>query len=172
MRQLNLQLKIMKKLLFFFCLILAAGCTNAQTYTPPATIPPYHILTTDSVYVTPANLKSNKPVVIIYFSPDCSHCQHLMYELKPQMKAIKNVQVVMITFVQQIKAIQVFARDFDLKKYPNFTVGTEGYTYVVQKYYQVRTTPFIALYDKNHKMVKYFDKAPKVDELVAAIKKL
>ena len=161
----------MKKLLFFFSLIIIAGCTSAQT-SIPATIPPYHILTTDSVYVTPANLKKHKATMIIYFSPDCSHCQHMMYEMKPQMKAFKNVQVVMIPFVQQLKAIQVFYRDFDLKNYPNFTVGTEGYTYLVQKYYQVKTTPFIALYDKNGKMVKYYEKAPTIDDLAAEAKKL
>ena len=110
--------------------------------------------------------------MIIYFAPDCSHCQHMMYEMKPKMKAFKNIQVVMITFVMQIKAIQVFYRDFDLAKWPNFIVGTEGYTYLVQKYYQVKTTPYIALYDRNGKLAKSFDKAPGVDELEADVKKL
>jgi thiol-disulfide isomerase/thioredoxin len=172
MYPLNSTINQMKKLLVFLGLIIVAGCTQAQTFTPPATIPPYHILTTDSVYVTPANLKNNKPVMIIYFAPDCSHCQHLMFELKPKMKDLKNVQVVMVTFVKQIKAIQTFYRDFDLKKYPNFTVGTEGYTYLVQQFYHVATTPYIALYDKNHKLAKTFDKAPKVEELVDEVKKL
>jgi len=169
---LNLQLKNMKKLLFFFSLIVAAGCSNAQTYTPPPTIPPYHILNTDSVYVTPANLKKNKPVMIIYFAPDCSHCQHMMYDMKPKMKEFKDVQIVMVTFVTQLKAIQVFYRDFDLKKFPNITVGTEGYTYVVQKYYQVRATPYIAIYDKKGKLVKAYEKSPTIDELAAIVKKI
>ena len=162
----------MKKNFLFICLIVVALGSKAQSFTPPLTMPPYHILTTDSVYVTPDNLKKHKPVMIIYFAPDCSHCQHLMYELKPKMDAFKNTQVVMVTFVQQIKAIQVFARDFDLKKYPNFTVGTEGYTYVVQKYFDVHTTPYIALYDKNRKLVKAWDKAPSVDTLVSEVRKM
>jgi thiol-disulfide isomerase/thioredoxin len=164
----------MKKLLIFFGLITITAYSHAQTqaYKPPQVIPPYHILNTDSVYVTPANLKKNKPVMIIYFAPDCSHCQHLMYELKPEMKAFKNVQVIMITFVQQLKAIQVFYRDFDLKKYPNFIVGTEYPTYKVQQYYQVRTTPYIALYDKDGKLVKSYEKAPKAEELAAEVKKI
>ena len=78
----------------------------------------------------------------------------------------------MITFVQQIKAIQVFARDFDLKKYPNWTVGTEGYTYKVQQYYHLASTPYIAIYDKIGKPVKYIDKDPKVEDILAATKKL
>jgi thioredoxin-related protein len=172
MSPVNLQLRTMKKLVFFLCFIAAVSCTNAQTFTPPAVIPPYKILTTDSVNITPANLRKNKATMIIYFAPDCSHCQHLMYELKPHMKELKNVQVVMITFVQQIKAIQVFARDFNLKKYPNWTVGTEGYTYKVQQYYHVATTPYIAIYDKIGKPVKYIDKDPKVEDILATTKKL
>jgi thiol-disulfide isomerase/thioredoxin len=169
---LNLPLKLMKKLLFFFGLIVAAACSRAQTNTPPPAIAPYHILNTDSVYLTPANLKKNMPVMIIYFSPDCPHCQHFMNEMKPKMKAFRNIQIVMITFVTQLKAIQVFYRDYDLKKYPNFTVGTEGYSYLVQKYYHIASTPYIALYDKNHKPVKDYEKAPSIDDLAAVVKKL
>jgi thioredoxin-related protein len=165
------QIKPMKKLLFFFSLIAAAGCSRAQNNIP-LTIPPYHILTTDSVYKTPANLKKNKATMIIYFAPDCSHCQHLMYDMKPKMMAFKNIQVVMITFAEPLKASQVFYRDFDLKKYPNFTVGTEGYTYLVQKYYQVKSTPFIALYDKKGKLVKSYEKAPTVDSLAEDVHSL
>jgi thioredoxin-related protein len=169
-----LQIKLMKKLLLFLSLIITVGCCRAQTqtYTPPPVIPLYHILNTDSVYVTPANLKKNMPVMVIYFSPDCSHCQHLMYEMKSKMKAFENIQVVMITFAEPLKATQVFYRDFDLKKYPNFTVGTEGYTMKVQKYYNVHTTPYIAIYDKNGKLAKAFEKAPTVDTLVAEVKKI
>ena len=168
----DLQIKLMKKLLLFFSLAIAAGCSSAQTpYMPPPFIPPYHILTTDSVYETPANLKKNKATMIIYFAPDCSHCQHLMYELKPKMKSFKNLQVVMITFAEPLKASQVFYRDFDLKKYPNFTVGTEGYTLKVQKYYNVKSTPYMALYNKNGKLANSYEKPPKIEELVAAVKK-
>jgi thioredoxin-related protein len=163
-----LQIKLMKKLLFFLGLIIAAGCSSAQNNIP-LTIPPYHILTTDSVYRAPADLKKNKATMIIYFAPDCSHCQHLMYDMKPKMMAFKNIQVVMITFAEPLKASQVFYRDFNLKKYPNFTVGTEGYTYLVQKYYQVKTTPFIALYNKKGKLVKSYEKAPTVDSLAKEV---
>lgn len=171
------QKKFMNKILLFFGMMAIAASSCAQN--PPASrskaaqgIPHYKILNTDSVYVTPANLKKNVPVMIIYFAPDCSHCQHLMYELKPKMEDLRHIQVVMVTFVSQLKAIQVFQRDFNLKKYPNFTVGTEGESYTVQRYFDVRMTPYIALYDKNGKLDKAWEKAPPVDELVAEVKKL
>jgi len=170
-------IKAMKKLLFFFSLIIAAGCSQAQT-TPDASkidhIPAFHILTQDSVYVTNAVLKKNKPVVIIYFSPDCSHCQRMMYELKPYMKDFSGTQVVMVTFIQTsyLKLLKEFRRDYSLSSYPNFTTGTEYPDYAVQRYYSIATTPYIAIYDRKGKLVKTFDKVPKnIVDLVDAVKK-
>ncbi len=160
----------MKRLFILFSFIITVTCGCAQT--PPSAIPPYRILTTDSVYITPANLKKNKPVMIIYFAPECSHCQHLMEEMKPKMAAFKNIQIVMITFVEQFKAIKNFYHDFEIAKYPNIIVGTEGYTYVVQRYYQVKTTPYIALYDKHGKLTNAYEKPPKIEDLAETVKKL
>lgn len=166
----------------FFLSLLAivaiTGCTWAQnqstfTQTQPQRIqnlPMYHILNTDSVNVTTTKLKKDKSVMIIYFSPDCSHCQHLMYELKPKLKELSGIQIVMISFVQY-KMIKEFYRDFGLSAYPNITVGTEGYTYEMQKYFEIKTTPYIAIYDKHGKLVKAYEKAPDVKELVDVAKK-
>lgn len=174
MRITNLLANTIKRVGLLLCLTAIMSCTHAQSYTPPPGIPPYHILTTDSVYVTPANLKKNTPVMIVYFSPDCGHCQHMMFEMKPEMKKFKDIQVVMITFIlpEQLRSIKTFYNTYELSKYPNFTVGTEGYSYVVQKYYQVQTTPYIAIYDKSGKLVTSFTKAPTMDELLATIKKV
>ena len=163
----------MKKLFLLFALALTATFSKAQTTPNITNIPPYRICTTDSVYVTPANLKKNKPVVIIYFAPDCGHCQHLMYEMKPKMKEFGDAQIVMITFTDftMLPAIKTFYNDFGLSKYPNITVGTEGHTYIVQRYYEVETTPYIAVYNRKGKLVKAFAKAPSVDELIATVKK-
>ena len=162
----------MKKILSFCILILLSGCIRAQQNPRIQQLPIYHILNTDSVRVTSANLKRYKPVMIIYFSPDCSHCQHLMGEIKPHLKELKNIQVVMITFFPQLKPIRDFAKQFGLNTQPNFTLGTEGYTYEMQRYFEIKTTPYIALYDKNGKLVKAYEKAPDMKELFATVKKV
>lgn len=51
-------------------------------------------------------------------------------------------------------------------------MGTEFPKYNVQKYYQVGTTPFVAFYDRNGKMTEYFDKPPKIEDVLAAVKKM
>lgn len=134
-------------------------------------MPPYRILTTDSVYVTPANLKHHK-TMLVYFAPDCPHCQHLTMELKEKMKALSDTQIIMITWSANydIRAIKNFVHDYDLKKYPNVIVGTEGYTNLVMKYFKVQTTPYIAVYNSDKKFVKSYSKSPDIDSLIAVVK--
>lgn len=159
---------------YFLLLFLGITLTACSQNAPPnKDIPPYRILTSDSVYETPANLKKNVPVLIIYFAPDCPHCQHLTMELTKHIKEFGNTQIVMITWFdpnRQFKALTKFVQDYQLKKYPNIKVGTEGYTYLVQKFYQVSTTPYEAIYNKNHKLVETFAKIPDVKDLVKAVK--
>ncbi len=167
----------MKRIALLFCLIFfSISALNAQDGDKP--IPPYKILTPDSVYATPAKLKKDGPVMIVYFSPDCTHCQHFTEELtdlmKDEQKHHKNVlrktQIVMITW-SSIEGVRVFAKDYELDKYKNITIGTEGYGLLVQKYYQVKTTPYIAVYSKSGKPVQSFKSAPKIADVMAAIKK-
>lgn len=161
----------MKNILILLSLIIVTGCTRAQDVSKIQNIPPYKVLSApDSAYKTPANLKKDQPVMVVYFSPDCSHCQHLMYEMKGQMKDFSKIQVVMITPVDY-KMVKGFYRDFGISQYPNFTVGTEGYSYQVLKYYNVKMTPYIAIYNHKHKLLKAYDKVPKIKELAGMVKK-
>jgi thioredoxin-related protein len=165
----------MKTLLVLLSLFVTAGCTRAQDTVDTKNIqkiPPFKILRQDSTWFSAADLKKNKPVMIIYFSPDCSHCQHLMYDMKSHMKELRNVQIVMVTFTEasMLKMIQDFYKTFDLKKYPNITIGTEGHSYVVQRYYQVRMTPYIAIYGRDGKLVKAYSKVPAMSVLVSVAK--
>jgi protein-disulfide isomerase len=160
----------MKKILFFVSLVITVGCTRAQNVASIQNIPDYRILDADSVYRTPANLKKNQPVMIVYFSPDCSHCQHLMNEIKGQMKNFSKMQIIMVSAVDY-RMIKGFYKDFGIAAYPNITVGTEGNTYKVLQYYNVKTTPYIAIYNHQHKLLKAYEKAPKIEGLAAIVKK-
>lgn len=160
----------MKRLLFALSLIIVAGCTKAQTF-----IPNYKILKTDSTYTTAAALKKNKPVMIVYFAPDCGHCQHLAGEMKPKLAQFKNTQIVFITFTRTeypyLNMIRDFVKTYGFDKYPNITTGTEYPTYKVQQFYKIKNTPFIAIYDHTGTLLKSYEKVPKVDEILATLKK-
>jgi thioredoxin-related protein len=172
-------LTMMKRLLFFLSLVIVAGCTNAQTN--DGTIAHYRILKPDSTFTSWKDLKKGQPAMLIYFGVDCPHCQKLTMEMKERMSVFKNIQIVMVTFSKTehpwMGMIKNFNRDYDLPKYKNIVMGTEypefkalGF-YPVQRYYKVETTPYIAVYDRKGKLSKAFTKEPKIEDLVAAVKK-
>ncbi|MEO6150394.1 MAG: hypothetical protein ABIN95_06180 [Mucilaginibacter sp.] len=133
-------------------------------------IPPFRILTTDSVYVTQTILKKNKPVMFIYFSPDCTHCTKFLDELKPHLKELSKFQIVMVTWIKYA-AVKPFYDKMGYSAYKNITMGTEGDDLLVQQYFQIKDTPYVAIYNQSGKLVKTFDKPEKVDELLATAKK-
>ncbi|WP_158557113.1 peroxiredoxin family protein [Mucilaginibacter conchicola] len=160
----------MKRLLFLaFAIIAGFGCSQAQT--TPNTIAPYKIMTTKDQTATAADLPKNKPVILIYFAPDCPHCQKLIRDMKPDMDKFKKFEIVMITFTD-IRMVKTFESDYGLTKYPNFILGTEGYTYTVQRYYQLKHTPYVAIYGKNGKLLKAFENQPEVKDILAVTSKV
>jgi thioredoxin-related protein len=167
----------MKKLILVVSLIISGLYANAQNHETTLPIANYRITKADNTISTQANLNRKKPVMMVYFAPDCSHCEHLMEELKPHMNKLKKVQVVLITYTDTkypyLNLLKSFNKKFNLAKYPNFTVGTEYPDYRVQRYYEIANTPFIVVYDRNGKVAKSFTNVPEnVNDLLKVIKKV
>ena len=167
----------MKNLILALSLIISGLYAGAQNHETTLSIPNYRITKADGSVITQANLNRKKPVMIIYFEPTCTHCEHLMDELRPHMDKLKKVQVVMITYTQTaypyLSMLSSFSKKYKLSKYPNFTVGTEYPDYKVQRYYEILNTPFIVVYDRNGKVAKSFTLVPEdVNDLLKVIKKV
>ena len=145
---------IMKKLLLFFSLIIAVGCTQAQIVNKQdiTKIPPFKILRPDSTYFTPANLEKNKPVMIIYFSPDCSHCQKDIPALKKIYDEWKNkgVNVYAVDIEMEADKWKKFIHDHDLDW---INVNDVNHTSNFRQTYDVYSTPTIYLLD-DKKIIK------------------
>lgn len=159
----------MKHLLLISTFLLTSLIASAQKSVIPSTIAPFRILNVaDSTYFTPVNLKKNKSTVLIYFAPDCDHCEQYTKAILSKINNFKNSQLVFITFARY-EPTKAYVKKFKLDKYPNITVGTEGYTYTVQRFYRINTTPFTAIYNKSGQLVKTFAKDPKVEEVSALL---
>ncbi|MGV8878573.1 MAG: TlpA family protein disulfide reductase [Sphingobacteriaceae bacterium] len=160
----------MKYLFIFLFFLFGSTETFAQRNPVQQGIPPFRILSVaDSTYFTPVNLKKNKPVVVIYFAPDCDHCFKFTKAILGKIKTFRDAQLIFITFAGY-KNTKDFVKKFGLAKYPNIIVGTEGYTYTVQRFYKVSTTPFTAVYDKSHLLLKLFPLVPNVSEITSLLR--
>lgn len=167
----------MKKLILVLSLIISGLYTSAQNHETTLPIPNYRIMKDDGKISTQANLNRKKPVMFVYFEPTCTHCEHLMDELKPHMNKLKNVQVVLITYTRTdppyLRMLTSFIKRYKLKNYPNVTVGTEYPDYKIQRYYEILNTPYIVVYDRNGIVAKSFTNVPEdVNDLLKVIKKV
>lgn len=136
-----------------------------------ATMPAFKMMLTNGKSFSSTQLSSQKPTIIIYFAPDCEHCQILMNEVFKKINDFKTSQIVMVTF-EPLKELIAFQRLHQTFKYPNIKVGSELPVFFFKNYYNLQHTPFTALFDKNKKLVvSYKDQTP-VTDLIKKLKAL
>ncbi|TLV03173.1 TlpA family protein disulfide reductase [Dyadobacter luticola] len=155
---------------FLVLALLLAAFSNAFSQGAASTkkIAPFSMRLTNGQLYNYSQLAAG-PVVLIYFSPDCEHCQAFTKDLVKNYSVVANKQVVMVTF-QAMDMLKPFVTQYGLNTYSNFKVGTEGTSYVVQKYYQIRSFPYIAIYDKKGNLVKTFEGEQPHEEIFKTLK--
>jgi thiol-disulfide isomerase/thioredoxin len=159
-----------------FLSILISTSLSAQTDTATAAqdtvpaykktpyIPSFKILMPDSTWFTKTDLQPKKPTLILYFSPDCGHCQTETEGLLSKMKELDNLQIVMITS-RPFEEMRNFNDHYKINRFPAIKIGTDPARFVT-RYYDVRFTPFSALYDKKGMFVKVYEKGVDMEELI------
>jgi thioredoxin-related protein len=162
----------MKNRVFLIVLVFLAQQATAQPDTPAykrfPTVPPINILQPDSSTLTKEKLK-HQPTIIMYFSPDCDHCQHQWEDMKKQMEKLKKYQIVMITH-QPFDMMVEFYKKQRIASYANIKMGQDT-KFVLPPFYQIKSLPYMALYDKNGRLVTTFEGNVKIDKLVGAFDK-
>jgi len=154
--------RIISVLLAGFMCVAAFAQTKSKT-----TIAPFKITLVDGKTYTYNQLTKNKPVVLVYFSPTCEHCQVFTQAMLKRRKELANMQIVMISYLP-LNDVKKFDETYHLSSNPNIKVGTEGYTFIVQKYYNVQRFPFVVEYNKEGKLSKVVPYNSKNPEEMAA----
>ena len=135
------------------------------------TIPPFKMTLSNNKILNAADLPKGKPLVLIYFDPDCDHCQKLMTELFKKINSFKKVEMVLITF-KSVTEVAAFEKKYTTSKYANMKVGTEGTLFYLKNYYKLVKMPFTALYDsKGNYSYSYRDETP-MDDLIKRLQGL
>lgn len=154
--------KIIITLLAFFICIAVFSQTNKTT------IAPFKITLVNGKTYTYNQLKKNTLTAVIYFSPTCDHCKDFTQELLKHEDQLKNKQLVMITYLP-LADLKSFDSLYNLSTKSFFKIGTEGYSFIVRKYYNIERFPFVALYDKQMKLVKILPGLDKPEVLAEAV---
>ena len=162
----------MKKFFLLSSLLLftvASFAQNSYDTTAPyrrfPIVPAFKLLQTDSVsFFTKANLKKNKPVLIILFNPECDHCKHETEEILKHIEELKQVQIIMATMAQYAPMKDFYIK-YKLGDFKNIKVG-QDFQYMLPSFYRVNSLPYLAMYDKKGKLISTFEGSMKIQDLI------
>lgn len=133
-----------------FCLGIF-GNTFSQNY--KRAIPPFKIRLVNGNGFTYEQVNRHKSLVLVYFSPTCEHCKEFTTALLKRKNELIGRQIIFISF-EDLKEMKDFDNLFHLSSIANISIGSEGYTFIVQKYYQIQKFPFVAVFNKKGILVK------------------
>lgn len=118
-------------------------------------LPAFKISTVpDSSLYTNNELNKSKPVVMMFFSPDCEHCQLQVKEFMAYKNELKDIQFVMISALPY-KDNLGFYNEYNIAAFPNFKLGIDN-TYKLRLLYRITTFPSMFVYDSRAKLAKAF----------------
>jgi thiol-disulfide isomerase/thioredoxin len=165
----------LKKTFFFLLFVCSNLLSQAQQDATAATlnniqnIPAFKIFTApDSTAFTNTQLKKGKPFVLMFFSPDCDHCQKETKELLAYKRELKDIEIVMAS-PASYSLIKGFYQDYNIASMPNIMMG-QDLNYVLGSKYQLRTYPSLFVYDAAGKLAKAFVGNVGVPAILEAVK--
>ncbi len=133
-------------------------------------LPSFTMQLTNGKTIDSKDMLSRKPLLLVYFSPDCEHCQKLIREMLSKIDMFKRTNILLVTFFPLKDAIN-FERDYNIKSYANISVAKETQPLYLRKYYNLQHTPFTALFNaKGALEISYKDETP-IDDLLKHINK-
>lgn len=155
------------------CIGTIAGFAQVDSTTPAfkkyPTLPPLQLLLGDSTTkYTKESLPKKKPVLIMLFSPECSHCQHTAEELVKYKDELKGIQIVMAT-MHSISQMNAFMEQYHLNQLENVVAGRDIY-YILQGFYDMHSLPYLGFYDKKGQLIKGFEGSMPVKKIIETFK--
>ena len=155
-----------------FVLLSFFGFAQTDTLAPPFKrfpfLPPLQILLSDSTKYTKDDLPKNRQLLVVLFSPDCEHCQHEAEMLYAGREMLEKIQIVMVT-TYPIYRMKEFAENYGLSNMKNVVVAKDP-SYLLIPFYDVRSFPFMAFYDKKGKLIDTFQGTANVEKVLEKFK--
>jgi thiol-disulfide isomerase/thioredoxin len=147
---------------------ISAQVTEAP-YLKNPWMPNFMILNEDSTsWFSSKDIKPKSSVVFFLFNPDCDHCKAQTASITRNINKLATTEIVMSSY-QPLFKLKEFAKQYNLSRFPNIHIGRDV-KFFFGPFFQIRYSPFIAVYDKDRSLVKTFEGGTPIDSLINAIK--
>ena len=156
---------------FFWLLTVLVLIVSQDIYSQTGKVPQFKMIKADGKLFRAHDLPIGKPIIIIYFSPDCEECQKFTEELLNKIDDYWKASIAMVTYLPVAK-VKEFVSKYKLNIYPNIFVGTEGNSFFLRAYYNIQSFPFVVLFNKDGDLKKIYEKEVNLEDLTNRLKAL
>lgn len=128
-------------------------------------------VTFTSVFGDSISLKdfdSTRSLILIYFHPECEHCQYEAKEIGLRADEFNDCQLVMITPDDSLPRIEKFCEQYHLQEVDNLEVLLDQKG-KFERSFGKAVLPSVYIYDKGQKLKKQFLGETKPEAIVAEI---
>jgi len=156
----------MKKALMLVFVIIIIGLTTfliigiiAKTHKSKIakemikTLPVFSLKTLNDSVFRSDQIKEG-PVLVLFFHPECKHCQYQITTLFKNRAETSGIRVLLISNAEK-EAIRNFLKENNLLDYPGLITLVDE-TYSFRDYFGTELVPATFIYDKKLKLVRYF----------------
>lgn len=105
---------------------------------------------------------SNKPTVIIYFHPECEHCQYEASEIGKQAEQFGKANMILITPDDSTKRIEAFAVKYHLWEVDNLTILLDRNSQFKNQF-GTSVFPSVFIYGFDKKLLKMYKGETKIE---------
>lgn len=164
-----MKLKFILLAIIVFCIsIQAYSQTDTLPYLKDKKMPALVFLNMDSTEFNTYNIKKGKKSVLIYFSPDCDHCQMLTKEIIANLDSLKKAKIYMISPIG-LNITREFDKEYKVSQQKNMHIyKDEQHSFV--SYYGLKFFPFVVVYDEKKNLIKALEGAAKIEDLIQIVK--
>ncbi|CAN5606257.1 hypothetical protein BH10BAC4_BH10BAC4_10700 [soil metagenome] len=103
-------------------------------------------------------------MVLIFFGPDCDHCQREATDFREHLDSFKNYKVYFIAS-RDFEEIDKFSKTYGLSGQPNVAFARASIPDVVRVMGAIGT-PTLYIYSANRRLVKKFPNETKMEEII------
>jgi len=139
---------------------LSVGCRrefrpSLKTGFEGQSLPGFDLLLPDSTTVfNTADIPKGRPVVLMYFSPNCPYSQAEMNNIINDISVLKNIQFCIFT-TWPFRQFKGFYAYFKLNKYSNIIAG-EDFKHFFEDHFKPKGVPYTMVYNKDRILSKAF----------------
>lgn len=111
---------------------------------------------------------SRKPTFIIYFHPECEHCQYEASEIGKQSEQFAKANMILITPDDSTKRVEAFAAKYHLWEVDNLVVLLDR-NHQFLKSFGTAVFPSVFIYEADKKLLKIYKGEVKMEAIINCI---